>query len=65
MNVSDGFKVLEESDSAILKVILKREGGTPFRAVIWIDGEREVKELIEAIEVIEASRDTPDINKEG
>ena len=59
MNVQDGFKMLAESGGAILKVKLQREDGTPFRAVIWIDGEEEVKELVDAVEKIEASWDTP------
>lgn len=55
MNVQLGFDLLNEVGGAILKVKLEREDGTLFRAVIWIDGEAEAKELVEAIEKIEAS----------
>jgi hypothetical protein len=59
MNVQDGFKMVAETGGVILKMKFRREDGTPFRAVIWIDGEEEVKELVDAIEKIEASWDTP------
>lgn len=59
MNVKQGFDMLKETGGAILKVKLEHEDGTPFRAVIWIDGKEEVKELIDAIEKIEASWNTP------
>jgi hypothetical protein len=53
MTVKDSFKLLEESGGAIMKLIIRNRNGKPIKAVIFLDGEVETTEILEAIEEVE------------
>ena len=51
------FDLMEETNAGVLKVVGRNEADEPYKAVIAIRGKEACKEILDAVEAIEAKWD--------
>lgn len=53
LTIRECFDLLAQSNGACMKIVFKNESGKPFKAVIFVDGEIEATEIVNAVIRIE------------